>query len=248
MNKISICGFFLPWFIMALSDQPGWAQVLKKPLIEVQVEITEVDHVKASRFGIEWLDKIGLEEGVIRDFTELGPLKRATHLRADLNFLVQEGAAELLANPNLVTDPGTTAVFHAGGEIPYITTSSLGTAHVEFKPYGIELKIQPELLNNEMVKMAVQALVSAPDQANGVFLSGNAVPALLERKVASHVTVESGTTMTMAGLVQATKEKTITGIPFLRKIPFLGIFFRWEKTLFRRTTIVMFVTPRILMT
>jgi Flp pilus assembly secretin CpaC len=85
--------------------------------------------------------------------------------------------------------------------------------------------------------------VSAPDPVNGVNLSGTAVPALLEREVTSIVTMNKGATMALAGLVQTHKEEQTRGVPFLRRIPLLGALFRWKRTNFRRSTILIFVTP-----
>jgi pilus assembly protein CpaC len=127
-----------------------------------------------------------------------------------------------------------------------ITTAALGTTNVEFKPYGVHLNIEPEVLKNGQIRMKLEAAVSSPDQTNGVSVSGNTVPALLERKVTSQVTVSSGTTMTLAGLVQTHKETAESGVPILRRIPFLGVLFRWKKAQFRRTTVIVFVTPRVI--
>lgn len=204
-----------------------------------------MDHAKASRIGVDWLDEIDVSEEAAAGLVSIGSLNRLTPLRGTVNLMVQKGAAELLASPNLVTDSGTTASFHAGGQIPYVTTSSLGSTHVEFKPYGVELKIQPKVLRTGKIEMKVHASISAPDQTNGVVLSGNTVPALLERDVTTHVTVLPGTTMTLAGLVQTVKEQTTRGVPILRKIPLLGMLFRWRRKDLRRTTIIMFVTPKL---
>ena len=73
---------------------------------------------------MEWFEKLGLIENVPAGAFNVGSIAHGTPLRADLHFLAQEGAAEILANPNLITDSGTVATFHAGGEIPYITSSS----------------------------------------------------------------------------------------------------------------------------
>lgn len=217
----------------------------KKGPIEVQVEVTEVDHVRASSLGIEWVDRLGVAERSPFDISEIGIIDRLTGLHADLHFLMEEGAAELLANPNLVTDSGTTATFRAGGEIPYIMSSALGSTHVEFKPYGVTLEIRPVLLASGHVQMKIKAAVSSPDQTSGVMLSGNRVPALLDREATSNVTVSQGTTVTLAGLVQTQKDETVRGVPVLRKLPLLGALFRWKTARYRRSTVIMFVTPHV---
>ena len=212
--------------------------------VEIQVEVTEVDHTRAASLGVEWLESMGWSESAPLDALKIGSIGRTSPARADLHFLIQEGAAEMLANPNLVTDSGTTATFNAGGQIPYIASSSLGTANVEFKPYGVALKVQPTVQTDGRIRIKLRASVSAPDPANGTFLSGNQVPALLERDVSSDVTVEPGATIALAGLVQTHRDETVRGVPILRRVPLLGALFRWKRAGFRRTTIVVFVTPR----
>jgi pilus assembly protein CpaC len=215
-----------------------------KKSVEVQVEVTEVDHAKASSLGVEWINNVGISENSL-GIVALGPFNRDVGLQANLHFLIEEGAAELLANPNLVTDSGTTATFHAGGEIPYIINASLGTTHVEFKPYGVILNVQPTVLKSGAIELRIRAAVSAPDETNGVVLSGNSVPALFEREVTSNVTVAPETTMTLAGMVQTRKEESTRGVPLLRHIPLIGALFRWKKYSFRRTSIIMLVTPKV---
>ena len=224
---------------------PGRTAEISRPL-EVQVEVNEVDNSKAESLGVDWMESLGFSETHPAGPVSVGSIQRVAGLRADIHFLVEEGAAQLLANPNLVTDSDTTATFHAGGEIPYITSSSLGTTHVEFKPYGVELDVHPTLLSDGRIHMRMRAGVSGPDPSSGVTLSGNSVPALLSREVTSDVTLDGGLSMTVAGLVQTQKTDLVRGVPFLRKIPLLGGLFRWHRTSFRRTTIIIFVTPRVI--
>lgn len=243
--KRKIIGIF--WIAGWAAASVGFAAPAanRKIPIEVQVEVNEVDNSKAASLGVDWLESASFEEASPAGVVSLGSVERLSGLKADLHFLIEEGAAQLLANPNLVTDSGTDATFHAGGEIPYITSSSLGTTHVEFKSYGVMLQVRPTLLTDARVHMRVRAGVSAPDPSSGATLSGNAVPALLSRDVTSNVTVEQGSGMTVAGLVQTQKTEAVRGLPVLRKIPLLGRFFRWRRTNFRRTTIIIFVTPRV---
>jgi pilus assembly protein CpaC len=165
---------------------------------------------------------------------------------ADLQFMEQHGAADLLANPKLVARDGTDASFHAGGEMPYATTAALGTATVVFKPYGVDLKINPHLNDQGHIEMSIEAGVSGLDSQNGVSLSGNMVPAIRARHVSSQLTLNPGSTLTMAGLIQNDKESVRDGIPGLMHIPLLRYLFSHKTYVNRRTSIVIFVTPTIL--
>lgn len=222
-----------------------WVHRIQARSIEINVEVAEVDHVKAASLGVEWLNTLSFEESPIAGVFQVGPIQRLTPLKADVRMLIEEGAAELLANPNLVTDSGTTATFHAGGQIPYITSSALGSTHVEFKPYGVMLEIRPQHLDSGHIELQLRASVSAPDQTNGVVISGTQVPALFERELSSNVTLRPDTTVTLAGLLQTQEEKKTYGVPMLRSIPIIGAIFRWRRTSFRRSTIIMFVTPHV---
>lgn len=215
--------------------------------VEVLVEVAEVDETRAARLGVEWPARFRFAE-TGGSAVGVGSVDRLTALQADIHFLIEEGAAEALASPNLVTDSGTPAAFHAGGQLPYITSASLGSTHVEFKPYGVMVSVQPTVLADGRIRMKVKASVSSPDPSNGAFLSGTAVPALREREVNSHVTLREGATMVLAGLSQSQRDQVETGVPLLRRLPLLGALFRWKRTNERRTTIIVFVTPRLVQT
>src|SRR5207249_3476162 len=88
--------------------------------------------------------------------------------------------------------------------------------------------------------------VSGPDAQGGVTLSGNVVPGIRSRKASSQLTLAPGSTLTMAGLLQNDKEWTRAGIPFLMNIPLLKYLFSHKVKTYRKTSIVIFVTPTIL--
>lgn len=217
----------------------------EKPLIQIAVEVVEVDELKTQKLGIAWIDRLKIFETNVPALFELGTFSRDA-LFADLEVLMEEGAADLLANPKLVARDGSTANFHAGGEFPYATSGSLGTVNVEFKPYGIHLRISPHMEASGQITMTIDAEVSGPDTQNSVTLSGNVVPAIRSRQVNSQLTLAPGSTLTLAGLVQNEKEWKRKGIPGLMHIPWLGYFFSHKTQVNKRTSIVVFVTPIIL--
>ncbi len=216
-----------------------------KPLIQIGVEVVEVDEQKSQALGIRWVDQLRIEEQSVPALLGFGTLTRGK-VFADLQALMEHGAADLLANPKLVTRDGTVATFHAGGELPYAVSGTLGTVSVEFKPYGVNLKINPHLNENGQIMMSVDAEVSGPDAQNSVSLAGNTVPAIRSRTVTSQLTLSPGTTLTMAGLIQNEKEWKRVGVPGLMHIPLLGYLFSHRLSTNRRTSIVVFVTPTLL--
>jgi pilus assembly protein CpaC len=229
-------------FLMGAAAQ---AAEKPKPLIQIGVEVVEVDEQRAMNLGIQWFNTLHIQEASVPSLFEVGTLTRGA-IFADLQFLEQNGAADLLANPKLVARDGTSATFHAGGEIPYATAASLGTVTVEFKAYGVDLKVSPHLNEQDQIELSVDAEVSGPDSQNGVTLSGNVVPGIRSRKASSELTLAPGATLTMAGLLQNDKEWTREGVPVLMHIPFLKYLFSHKVKSTRKTSIVIFVTPTIL--
>ena len=216
-----------------------------KSLIQIGVEVVEVDEQKSLNLGIQWLGALHVQEGSVPSLLTVGTLSRDA-IFADLQFLEQNGAADLLANPKLVARDGTEATFHAGGELPYATASSQGSVTVVFKPYGVDLKVSPHLNEQGQIELSVEAEVSSPDAQNGVTLSGNVVPGIRTRKASSQLTLEPGSTLTMAGLLQNDKEWTLAGVPGLMHIPVLKYLFSHKVRSIRKTSIVVFVTPTII--
>jgi pilus assembly protein CpaC len=230
---------------LALLQSSATAAAEAKKLIQIGVEVVEVDEQKSQNLGIQWMGTLHVSESSVPSLLKIGAITRDT-LFADLEFLEQHGAADLLANPKLVASDGTTATFHAGGELPYATSGSLGTVNVQFKPYGINLKISPTLVSTDSIAMAIDAEVSGPDNQNSVTLSGNTVPGIRSRTVSSQVTLGSGITLTLAGLIQTDKEWTRSGVPGLMHLPLLGRLFSYKTQTNQRTSVVIFVTPTIL--
>jgi pilus assembly protein CpaC len=218
----------------------------RQQLVQINAEIVEVDMDKTEQYGIKWINTIHTGETSIPAIFALGDMARLDSVFADLKALSEGGAADILANPKLVTQSGSTAMFKVGGEIPYITSTSNGSVNVSFKPYGVNLNIKPTVASDNIINVEVEAEVSSPDPLIYVMLSGNVVPAILTRNVKSELSVKSGSTITLAGINQTRKENSRVGIPLLCDIPVLGALFGWKKTVNKKTSVVVFLTPSVL--
>jgi Flp pilus assembly secretin CpaC len=241
MRRLAVFACMLFGFVVG----PKVQAVETKPLIQIGVEVVEVDEQKSINLGIQWMSSLHVSEQTAPSLFQVGTFTRDA-IFADLQFMEQNGAADLLANPKLVARDGASATFHAGGEIPYATAASLGTVTVVFKPYGVDLKVTPHLNDQKQIELSVDAEVSSPDDQNAVTLSGNVVPGIRSRKATSELILAPGSTLTMAGLLQNDKEWIRTGVPILMHIPLLKYLFSHKNKVLRKTSVVIFVTPTLI--
>ncbi len=72
-----------------------------------------------------------------------------------------------------------------------------------------------------------------------------AAPPIDTRSVQTLLSVPSGQTMVMGGLIQETKGNANKGLPLLNRIPILGGLFGSETMTNDRSELVLFITPRV---
>jgi general secretion pathway protein D len=58
--------------------------------------------------------------------------------------------------------------------------------------------------------------------------------------------VQDGRTIIIGGLIRDQKEITKEGIPYLYKIPYLGMFFGYTKEILKKTELIFLITPHVI--
>jgi pilus assembly protein CpaC len=234
------------------------SRLSKKPMIEVAVEIMEIDSQSALQAGLSWgsvttsnsassttPNNITISENSPPSLLSLGSFTRDS-LTASVQLLINRGKAKILSKPKLLTISGEEASFLAGGEIPYATTNKEGSANVEWKPYGVKLKIKPTIDGSENIDASLRAEVSEIDNSNGIISSGIVIPALKTRWAETSVYMKSGNTLVIAGLIDDESQKTTSGVPHISDIPIIGELFRFTNDQKSQTELVIFVTPTLI--
>lgn len=171
----------------------------------------------------------------------LGYFGIATEISSRINLAVNSGNAVILAEPRLATRSGGEANFLAGGEVPYQVTNSLGASNVEFKEFGIQLTLKPEVDANNNIRANVSTEVSAID--NSVAVQG--VPGFLTRRTSTDVSMKSGETLVISGLINQQASKDTNQLAFLGDIPILGELFKSKSFRDQKSELVIFVTPTV---
>jgi len=76
--------------------------------------------------------------------------------------------------------------------------------------------------------------------------AGSLTPTVTERKVKSSISVASGQTVLLAGLIQEQTELDRSGIPILDSIPKIGDAFTHQTKTTNRTELIIFIRPQII--
>jgi pilus assembly protein CpaC len=219
-------------------------------LVEISIEITEINNNKAKEYGIKWVDEISAGELFIEgahhttiypSLVEYNDWVRYTPLSATLKLLQENGAAQVLSNPKLVTKSGNKARFLVGGEFP-IAVSGVSGGNVEWKEYGIITEVLPKILPDGTIDVTIEAELSRLDWSNSV----QGFPNIAKRQAKSNVVLKDQQTIVIAGLIENYKDKTTSGVPILSDIPILGTLFKNTKTVDNKTNVLIFVTPKII--
>lgn len=160
-------------------------------------------------------------------------------LSGRIDALARTGDAVVLAQPQLLARSGAVAEFLAGGEVPYSTVDANGNTNTEFKPYGVSLRITPQIERNDIVRSSIEVEVSSVDPS----FSAPSGPSLKTRRASTEFNVRSGQTLVLAGFVSREMAQNVDALPGLAHVPILGHLFKSRRFQKNETELAIFVTP-----
>ncbi len=170
-----------------------------------------------------------------------------------LNALRTDDKVQLVSNPTVVTMNNTAANIHIGVEYPipnYSYNQETGTFEVsgfEFKPIGISLDVIPQVNNTGLINLQIKPEISSKSgTVNFGGASGAEIPIITQRRTSSTVTIKSGFTLAIGGLIETSTGKTEKKVPLLGDIPLLGRLFTTDSDKQDRRNLVIFITAKIL--
>ena len=232
--------------------------------VRMRVRMVEFRKSALGRLGIDWSDSVngpslaaagdaignnlfrpqaagfeGLPNTVAPFSTYFGI---ASNISSRINMMAQNGDAITLAEPVLSAINGGEASFLAGGEVPYPTVGENGQTQVQFKDYGVKLNVAPIIDNAGNVRTTLSTEISQIDTS----VSVGGTPGLLTRRAQTELTVQSGKTIVISGLLSSQSGNDSHAIPGLGRLPIIGRFFRSDAQRKELTELVIFVTPEVI--
>jgi general secretion pathway protein D len=107
---------------------------------------------------------------------------------------------------------------------------------------GVILKVLPHVNSNGTIELEVDQEISAVVNPNQQTLT----PTISERRVHSTVSVTSGQTVLLGGLISENDQRTKARIPVLGEIKFLGDLLGNTDNTKTRSEIIIFIKPQLI--
>lgn len=179
------------------------------------------------------------------------PTRRMKDFYYQINALVNQNKAKLLANPSIITTSNDEAVISIVDEIVRSIDLTRGalttpTATVNIGEAGIVLNMLPVVGADNTVSLKIRPVISTVAETK-TGLSGTTITLLSKREVLTqNVRLQDGETFVLGGLMQNTNKEAVYRTPGLSNLPIVGALARNSTLNKKRTELVVLVTPHIL--
>jgi general secretion pathway protein D len=156
---------------------------------------------------------------------------------------------KVLSNPSLVVLDNQPATLQVGDQVPISTgTATVLTANntvvstIDYRNTGVILRVVPRISANGNVIIDVEQESSSVTPTSASSLT----PTISDRHVKSTISVASGQTVLLAGLISDETDRSRQGIPVLDKIPGIGDLFSQQSSTKVRTELIIFIRPTVI--
>ena len=128
------------------------------------------------------------------------------------------------------------------GSATVLTTNNTVVNTIDYRNTGIILRVSPRINVNGNVRLEIEQEISNVSPATAASLT----PTVSQRKVKSSISVATGQTVLLAGLISEQQNGARDGIPLLDQIPGIGDVFANQSKKGTRTELIIFIRPQII--
>ena len=147
-----------------------------------------------------------------------------------------------ISAPKVTTLDNNTARISQGVSIPFSQVSASG-ANTTFVEARLSLEVTPHITQDGSILMTISAQNNQPDPSS---TGSNGQPSIQRKEAFTQVLVKDGDTTVIGGIYVRRGSTATNSVPFLSKIPVLGLLFKNYREQDNRQELLIFITPRIL--
>lgn len=253
--------------LMVMATPEAWRKIeaairlMDMPRYQVLIEATiaEVTLTDQLRYGVHFWLESGNFSSVFTQNNSFGVNPAVPgfnfiigngNFRVILDALASITNVRVVSSPSLAVLDNQTAQLKVGDQVPIITRQQQSTDNpdapivnnVEYRDTGVILQVTPRINPDGQVDLDIRQEVSnvvegAPDAIN---------PTISQREVGTSVSVASGQTVILGGLISNRQSVGRSGVPVLRDIPLVGNLFSGVSDNDQRTELVILITPKVI--
>ncbi len=158
-----------------------------------------------------------------------------------LSAIETTGEGRIISSPSITTQNNHEAHIVQGRQIPIQTVANFTTS-VRFQNAALELRATPQITAEGTIIMDIVIRNDAADFANLV----NGIPPITTQSATTRVMIPDGGTTVIGGIYRTEDSISREKVPFLHKIPILGLLFKNLSRTKQHRELLIFITPRII--
>jgi type IV pilus assembly protein PilQ len=163
-------------------------------------------------------------------------------LNLEISALQDQGSAELVSNPRVMTADRCQATIKQGTQIPYTTSSGNTGPVTQMVDAVLELNVLPQITPSGSVVMALKITNDSPLPPE---VTGQQPP-IDTKQIQTNVQVQDGETIVLGGVLTGNQTNNTNKVPFLADLPGIGFLFKRTSTVDKKTELLIFITPKII--
>ncbi|MDF1875392.1 hypothetical protein JHD48_06570 [Sulfurimonas sp. SAG-AH-194-I05] len=241
---------------------------IERKQVFVKVQIYEVSQNNLENLGIKWGAGAGAASGnsilttelkmggsafvlptALANTISLSEVSKGLAIGATVDLLQQEGAINILSEPNLLTVNNIKSTIYVGKTQSILSGDATGTSTLDTtrnsytrEDIGLTLEITPQIADGGNVVLKILINVEDIDASTG----STDKPTTTKRKVDTTAIVQNEDSIIIGGLIRDNFSTSHTKIPLLGDIPFLGKLFSSTSETFDKVSTIMVLTPYII--
>ena len=237
-----------------------------QPLIAVEVKFFETTKDPRKQMGVDWSGTMdggyGLSLSDLSTNVNLNKINStdmpmtailsAPDVQAKVLALVKDRETTTVSYPRVLTKNNREVAIQSVVNQPVLsaqssTTPGVGgttTSSVSYLPIGTSINVLPKRLEDG--RISLQVLITVSSIIGSEIIDGNSYPVASSRVFTAPLEVESGYTLAIGGLDEASDSREGVGLPLLSKIPLLKHGFKSDNKTHSRKNMLIFITPTLL--
>ena len=172
---------------------------------------------------------------------------------ASVSFLMSDSNTKVIQNPEIRVLNNEKATLKIGDRVPIATGSFAGTGvgvsplvntQFQYLDVGVNIDITPHIHSQNEVTLKMSLEISSVTGSQNI--GGISQPIIGQRRIEHETRLQDGEVNLVGGILEESETQSLTGYPWLAKVPILKYLFGQEDKDRRKNEIVFAITPHVI--